>query len=276
LTATSEILSEPGRAVARGGGPRSDAHRRPLVWLFAAASFVGAALVFLVQPMVAKMILPVLGGSPAVWNTALVFFQGMLLAGYAYAHVSYRALGARRQPILHLVVLVVPLAALPMALPDWTPPSTGVSLWVLGLLAVAAAAPYFAVATAGPLLQRWFSATGDPDALDPYFLYATGNAGSMVGLLAYPFVLEPLLPLGAQAWVWAGGYLVFLVLTGWCAAVLLRSSRAAGAAAVFHHARSSGRTISPTSSGCCAGGETAARCRSARRRRSPIHAATGA
>jgi SAM-dependent methyltransferase len=225
LTATSEILIEPGRAVARGGGPRSDAHRRPLVWLFAAASFVGAALV------VAKMILPVLGGSPAVWNTALVFFQGMLLAGYAYAHVSYRALGARRQPILHLVVLVVPLAALPMALPDWTPPSTGVSLWVLGLLAVAAAAPYFAVATAGPLLQRWFSATGDPDALDPYFLYATGNAGSMVGLLAYPFVLEPLLPLGAQARVWAGGYLVFLVLTAWCAAVLLRASRAAAAAA---------------------------------------------
>jgi SAM-dependent methyltransferase len=196
---------------------------RPLVWLFAAASFCGAALVFLVQPMVAKMILPRLGGSPAVWNTSLVFFQALLLAGYAYAHLSFRVLGARRQPILHMAILLLPLAVLPVALPEWTVPNTEIELWVLGLLAAAAGAPYFAIASAGPLLQRWFSTTNDPDAGDPYFLYAAGNAGSVAGLLAYPFLLEPNLPLGAQSRVWAGGYILFIVLAGACALALLRS-----------------------------------------------------
>jgi SAM-dependent methyltransferase len=211
-----EASRVPAVAVRRAG-------RRPLVWLFAAASFVGAALVFLVQPMVAKMVLPVLGGSPAVWNTALVFFQGMLLAGYTYAHFSYRWLGAGRQPAVHLVVLLLPLLALPLALPDWSAPATGVPLWLLGVLAVAAGAPYFAVATAGPLLQRWFSATSDPDAGDPYFLYATGNAGSLAGLLAYPFLVEPLLAVGWQSRVWTVGYLLFLALAAACAWVVLRS-----------------------------------------------------
>jgi len=201
--------------------------RRPLVWLFAAASFCGAALVFLVQPMVAKMILPRLGGSPAVWNTSLVFFQTLLLAGYAYAHLSFRVLGARRQPILHMVILLLPLAVLPIALPNWAAPTTGVELWVLALLAAAAGAPYFAVASAGPLLQRWFASTDDPDARDPYFLYAAGNAGSVGGLLAYPFLLEPHLPLGTQSLVWAGGYLLFLVLAGACVLTLLRARRRA-------------------------------------------------
>jgi SAM-dependent methyltransferase len=196
---------------------------RPLVWLFAAASFSGAALVFLVQPMVAKMILPRLGGSPAVWNTSLVFFQALLLAGYAYAHLSFRVLGARRQPILHLAILLLPLAVLPVALPNWEVPTSGVEIWVLGLLAAAAGAPYFAVASAGPLLQRWFSTTDDPDAGDPYFLYAAGNAGSVAGLLAYPFLLEPNLSLGAQSLLWAGGYVLFLALAGACAVALLRS-----------------------------------------------------
>lgn len=181
--------------------------------------------------MVAKMVLPRLGGSPAVWNTSMVFFQALLLAGYSYAHLSFKALGARRQPILHMAVLLIPVAALPIALPDWTAPGEGVELWVLGLLAVAGGAPYFAVASAGPLLQRWFSTTGDPDAGDPYFLYAAGNAGSVAGLLAYPFLLEPFLPTGAQSRLWAGGYLLFVVLAGACALALLRARRAQGAAA---------------------------------------------
>ena len=141
-----------------------------MVWLFAAASFSGAALVFLVQPMVAKMIRPRLGGRPAVWNTSLVFFQALLLAGYAYAHLSFRVMGGRRQPIAHMAILLLPLAVLPVALPNWEVPTTGLELWVLGLLAAAAGAPYFAVASAGPLLQRWLSTTDDPDAGDPYFL----------------------------------------------------------------------------------------------------------
>ena len=198
---------------------------RPLVWLFATASFCGAALVFLVQPMVAKMILPRLGGTPAVWNTSLVFFQALLLAGYAYAHLSFRVLGARRQPILHMAILLLPLAVLPVALPEWTVPNTEIELWVLGLLAAAAGAPYFAVASAGPLLQRWFSTTDDPDAGDPYFLYAAGNAGSVAGLLAYPFLLESNLPLGAQSLLWAVGYVLFVALAGACAVTLYRARR---------------------------------------------------
>jgi spermidine synthase len=182
--------------------------------------------------MVAKMILPLLGGSPAVWNTTLVFFQAMLLAGYTYAHLSYRWLGPRRQPLAHLAILLVPLAALPLALPGWAAPTEGVSLWLLGVLTVAVGAPYFAVATAGPLLQRWFSATRDPDAADPYFLYATGNAGSLAGLLAYPFLVEPLLPLASQAWVWTAGYLLFLTLAAGCAWVLLRAHRGAATEAL--------------------------------------------
>ena len=202
------------------------ASRRRLVWLFSAASFTGAALVFMVQPMVAKMILPRLGGSPAVWNTSMVFFQALLLAGYSYAHFSYRGLGPRRQPLIHAGLLLLPLALLPIALPAWTAPSESVELWVLALLAVTAGAPYFAVTTAGPLLQRWFATTDDPDALDPYFLYATGNVGSMVGLLAYPALVEPFLPLAAQARLWAGGYVVFVALVAACAVVAVRSSRA--------------------------------------------------
>jgi SAM-dependent methyltransferase len=229
VTISTATAASPASGQRTTSGATPPIRHRPLVWLFAAASFVGASLVFLVQPMVAKMVLPVLGGSPAVWNTALVFFQAMLLAGYTYAHVSYRWLGPRRQPVLHLVVLLVPLAALPLALPDWTAPATGIPLWLLGVLAVTAGAPYFAVATAGPLLQRWFSATSDPDAADPYFLYAMGNAGSLAGLLAYPFLVEPLLPLASQARVWAAGYLLFLVLAAGCAAVLLRARRVAAA-----------------------------------------------
>ncbi|MEX0658931.1 MAG: hypothetical protein WD080_07330, partial [Egibacteraceae bacterium] len=195
------------------------ASRRRLVWLFSAASFAGAALVFMVQPMVAKMILPRLGGSPAVWNTSMVFFQALLLAGYTYAHFSYRGLGPRRQPLIHAGLLLLPLALLPIALPAWASPSENVELWVLALLAVTAGAPYFAVTTAGPLLQRWFSTTDDPDAPDPYFLYATGNVGSMVGLLSYPALIEPFLSLAAQARLWAGGYIVFLALVAGCAVV---------------------------------------------------------
>src|SRR5262245_50379670 len=150
--------------------------------LFAVTIFTGSALLFLVQPMFARMVLPLLGGSPAVWNTAMVFYQAALLAGYAYAHGSTAYLGARRQSILQLVLLVFPLAFLPLAVPaGWTPPTNSSPLpWMLGLMTVAVGLPFFAVATMSPLLQRWFNTTGHPHAMDPYFLYSASNLGSIL------------------------------------------------------------------------------------------------
>src|ERR687885_791091 len=183
--------------------------------LFGSAIFVGAGLVFLLEPMVGKMLLPLLGGAAAVWLVTLVFFQAVLLAGYAFAHVSIRVLGLRRQTVAQLLLVLAPLPLLPVALPAHaSPQAADPTLWLLGLLAVTAALPFFVVTTASPVLQRWFSATGDPSASDPYFLYAAGNAGSLLALLAYPFVIEPRLRPPAQAKLWAAGYGVLVVLLG--------------------------------------------------------------
>jgi len=183
--------------------------------LFGSAIFVGAGLVFLLEPMVGKMLLPLLGGAAAVWLVTLVFFQAVLLGGYAFAHVSIRLLGLRRQTVVQLLLVLAPLPLLPVALPAHaSPPAGSPTLWLLGLLAVTAGLPFFVVTTASPVLQRWFSATGDPSAADPYFLYAAGNAGSLLALLAYPFVIEPRLTLAAQAKLWAAGYGLFVVLLG--------------------------------------------------------------
>lgn len=188
--------------------------------LFTSAVFLSAGLLFLVQPMVAKTLLPLLGGSPAVWNTCMVFFQVALLAGYVYAHLLSTRIPARLQWAVHLCVLGAGVAALPIALPaalsggpESSDPPT---LWLLIALAWTAGLPFFAVASAGPLLQRWFSRTGHRSAGDPYFLYAASNAGSMLGLLSYPLLVEPGLDLGGQAAAWAGGFVVFAVLALGC------------------------------------------------------------
>jgi hypothetical protein len=195
--------------------------------LFGLAIFVGASLLFLVQPMFARMALPLLGGAPAVWNTAMVFYQATLLAGYAYAHASMRWLGPRRQARLHLLVLLVPLLALPIALPaGWTPPGdTSPIPWLLALLAVAVGLPFFVVSATSPVLQAWFAATGHPAARDPYVLYAASNLGSMLALLAYPVVVERLLRLQAQSYLWAWGYGGLVALTAACAFALWRARR---------------------------------------------------
>ena len=204
--------------------------------LFGVTLFVSATLLFLVQPMVGKMILPLLGGTPAVWNTCMVFFQALLLAGYYYAHKTTTNAAdppAGRRP--HAVLLVAAggaggRAALvanhsPVAgrqepgpagqqrtrssasSPCWPSPS---------------ALPFFVVSTTAPLFQKWFAETGHPSAKDPYFLYAASNVGSLLALLAYPFVVEPNLRLVEQAWVWAVG---FVVLVGADPAVRERRSR---------------------------------------------------
>ncbi len=192
--------------------------------LYAMTLFVSSTLLFTLQPLFARLVLPLLGGSPAVWNTCMVFYQAALLAGYAYAHASTSWLGVRRQALLHLVLLPLPLLVLPIALPaGWLPPcDTSPLPWLLALLAVTVLLPFTVVSTTAPLLQRWFASTGHPDSGDPYFLYSASNAGSLLALLAYPLLLEPNLTRSEQALLWALGYGVLLLLVGACWAVGIR------------------------------------------------------
>ncbi len=198
-----------------------------MMFLYALTLFASALLLFLVQPMVGKMILPKLGGTPAVWNTCMVFFQAMLLAGYAYAHGTAARLNVRRQAILHLLVLLVPLAVLPIAVAEkMVPPATDSPTgWLLLQLFIGVGLPFFVVSSSAPLLQTWFSRTGHRDAGDPYFLYAASNAGSLLALLGYPLLVEPNLPLARQSQAWAWGYALVAGLIAICAAAMWRPSR---------------------------------------------------
>ncbi len=199
-----------------------------LVGLYALAILVSAALLFLVQPMFARMVLPLLGGSPAVWTTAVVFYQVVLLAGYAYAYVVTRWLPLRPQLLLHVGVLALPFAVLPSELPEgWEPPTTEQPIfWLLSLLAVGVGLPFFVVSSTGPLLQRWFAASRHAFARDPYFLYAASNLGSLLALLAYPLVVERWLRVRDQSHWWAWGYLALTTLVAGCAAVVWRTGKA--------------------------------------------------
>ncbi|HWB71648.1 MAG TPA: fused MFS/spermidine synthase [Egibacteraceae bacterium] len=220
-------LTSPGRGLRPPEvGPDRSERWAPtaMVLLFGVASFLSAGLLFLVQPMAGKLVLPLFGGSASVWNAAMLFFQTVLLAGYAYAHVSTQRLGLRRQPLLHAAALLVPLLVLPIALPTEAPPPEGVmpALWLLQVLVLMVGAPFLLVSTSGPLLQRWFSATDHHRAGDPYFLYAAGNAGSLLALLAYPLLVEPALSLEAQTRLWSFGYGLFAILTLACVVALRR------------------------------------------------------
>jgi spermidine synthase len=193
-----------------------------MVWLFSVTLFLSAALLFFIELMFGSMILPKFGGTPAVWNTCMLFFQAAMLAGYSYAHWAPAWLGVRRHRLLHLLVLLLPLLFVPIAV-RFDPPGDGNPvLWVLLILTVSIGVPFFMVATTNPLLQTWFTHTEHEAARDPYFLYAASNAGSMVALLAYPalpalVVNSEHLGLRAQSWCWAAGYGVLLLLIAICA-----------------------------------------------------------
>ena len=190
---------------------------RLLLPSYAATLFFSAGLLFLVQPMVTKMVLPRLGGSPAVWNTSMCFFQATLLCGYLYAHLLATRVDRRAQALIHGVVLLTAAAFLPLDLTQATPPADGIPvLWLIGRLAITVGPPFFAVSATAPLLQRWFSRTDHPAAADPYFLYAASNAGSLIALLAYPLLVEPNLPLPAQSRAWSLGLALVAAGIGVC------------------------------------------------------------
>ncbi|HYO99343.1 MAG TPA: hypothetical protein VER76_03930, partial [Pyrinomonadaceae bacterium] len=197
-----------------------------LTLLYAATMFVSASLLFWVQPMVAKMLLPLLGGTPAVWNTCMLFFQAMLLAGYAYALVVSRWLSVRQQVAAHALLLLSTALTFPVLISEATarsvPREGDPSLWLLGSLLTTAGLPFFAVATNSPLLQKWFAGTRHASSRDPYFLYAASNAGSLLALLCYPLVAEPLLTLGGQSRLWSAVYALLVLLLAACAYALLR------------------------------------------------------
>jgi hypothetical protein len=196
--------------------------------LFAAAIFTSAFLLFWVQPLFAKMILPLLGGAPSVWATAMMFFQLVLLAGYGYAHLlTHRITSLRGQVTVHGAVLIAGLLFLPFGVPPHAvPPSDGSPiLWLVELLAVSVGWPFFALSASAPLLQAWFAR--GYGSKDPYFLYAASNAGSLLALLAFPVILEPNLSLAGQAQTWRHGYWILLVLlVVLCAALIRRQARA--------------------------------------------------
>ena len=201
------------------------ARNRLVLIVYTAAIFVSALLLFSVQPLFTKMVLPRLGGSPAVWSVAMVFFQSLLLGGYGYAHYLMQIRNRTIPVVIHLVLLAVALLSLPLSIASgWgEPPTSGYAFWLLGLFAVSIGLPFFALAANNPLLQAWFVRTGHPNGPDPYFLYASSNIGSFLALLSYPVLLEPMFTLRTQNLIWTGGYGLLIVLIASCAVLMLRS-----------------------------------------------------
>lgn len=193
---------------------------------FSGTLFVSAALLFSLQPMFAKMVLPALGGTPAVWAVSMCFFQAMLLAGYSYAYLLNRFVPIYWAPAVHGLVLVLAFAVLPVGLPASAsdPPPGGEYLWLIGVLAFGVGLPFFAVSATAPLLQTWFTHTGNPHSADPYFLYGASNVGSLLALISYPFVIEPLLGLSVQSRIWTFLFVALVLLIGICAVQLVRNS----------------------------------------------------
>ncbi|MBX9898539.1 MAG: fused MFS/spermidine synthase [Qipengyuania sp.] len=196
--------------------PETGGVTRPRRALFMATILTGSFLLFMVQPLVARMALPRLGGAPAVWNSAMLVYQALLLGGYAYAHVLGR-LPLRRQAIVHLALLVLAGLTLPIALTDLPPPRAGWEPVWAPLLFLATIGPvFFVVSAQAPLIQRWYAA--EPAAGDPYWLYAASNLGSFAGLIAYPLLLEPTLRSHAQSALWSAGYALLFGLVALAAA----------------------------------------------------------
>lgn len=199
---------------------------RLVLTTYTAAVFLSALLLFAVQPMFTRMVLPQLGGSPSVWSIAMVFFQTMLLLGYAYAHGLAKARRRMVPVLVHLTLLIAAALTLPLSISQgWgEPPAAGTEFWLLGLFTVSIGLPFFALAANNPLLQAWFVRTGHHDGKDPYFLYAASNIGSFLALLSYPILIEPIFAVQAQSRLWSAGFVALTLLIAACGVLLLRAA----------------------------------------------------
>ena len=203
----------------------SSARSLLVLLVYTAAIFVSALLLFSVQPLFTKMVLPRLGGSPAVWSVAMVFFQSLLLAGYAYAHLLMQIKSRAIVVAVHLVLLVAAFATLPLSISTsfGELPGSAYAFWLLGLFAMSIGLPFFALAANNPMLQAWFVRSGHPAGSDPYFLYASSNIGSFIALLSYPLLVEPMALLRSQNLMWTAGYALLILLIAGCGALLMRA-----------------------------------------------------
>lgn len=209
----------------------NNTHRAPIkstispVFLFASTLFLSATLMFVLQPMFGKILLPLLGGTPAVWNTCMVFYQTLLFLGYLYAHRLTTHSEHQRQIQIHTALLIFSFIALPVGLSDnITPPTdSNPTLWLIWTLFIAIGVPFFVVSTTAPLLQKWFSQCGHASSHDPYYLYAASNAGSLLALLSYPFLIEPNIGLASQRIVWSFAYAALCLLIIGCAVLMWKT-----------------------------------------------------
>ncbi|MEI7796349.1 MAG: fused MFS/spermidine synthase [Methylococcaceae bacterium] len=196
-----------------------------LIALFASTLFSSALLMFVLQPLFGKLLLPLLGGTPAVWNSCMVFYQSVLFLGYLYAHLLGTRLKSNHQIIVHLTVISLSFLALPVGLPENLIPPTesNPTFWLFSTLALAIGLPFFVLSTTAPLIQKWFAHVGHKDSHDPYFLYAASNTGSLVSLLSYPFLIEPNWGLNAQQSDWTLGYVGLCLLIAMCGFALWKN-----------------------------------------------------
>ena len=218
-TALEHVMAG-SRQTATGARPEhAVAHSTLIVPLFASTMFLSGFLLFLVEPMAAKMVLPILGGVPMVWNACVVFFQIAMLAGYGYAFGASRWLRLRHHVVLHAVVLALPAAVLPFMIQagSVTPPDGNPLGWLLLVLAGSIGLPFFVLSTSASVFQHWLSRTDHPSARDPYFLYSASNLGCLLALACYPIVVEPIFTLREQTRLWTIGYAEFVLLAGACA-----------------------------------------------------------
>ncbi|HEX2204325.1 MAG TPA: fused MFS/spermidine synthase [Longimicrobium sp.] len=224
VSAAPQTPTDEARTTAAPSSPA-------LLVVFVASVFTSAFLLFLVQPMFGKMVLPRLGGTPSVWNTCMLFFQAALLGGYLYAHLTSAKLGVRGQAALHLALLAAAALLLPLGIGAAAPEASDAPVpWLLGLMLVTVGPPFFVLSGTGPMLQRWFAHSGHPHAADPYWLYGASNLGSMVALLGYPFLLEPRFRLAEQSGVWSAGYALLALLIAASAALVWRRAPSAALA----------------------------------------------
>jgi hypothetical protein len=190
--------------------------------LFAGTLFISASLMFVLQPMFGKVLLPYLGGAASVWNTCMVFYQSILFIGYFYAHLLSNYCTHNRQLLIHGMLMLISISFLPVSLPENSSPPTesNPTWWLLTMLLVSIGLPFFILSTTSPLVQKWFSKIGHETSHDPYYLSIASNTGSLLALLSYPFWLEPQIGLTNQQQFWSSAFLLLCCFIGLCMLVL--------------------------------------------------------